>query len=62
MNDLPDDAICNIAVYAVGTTVYCKSDQVSDQWQQLELVLNLNLTYTIGCCKKWFVDFKAGRC
>ena len=30
INDLPDDAVCNIAVYAVGTTFYCKSDQVSD--------------------------------
>ena len=28
INDLPDDAVCNIAVYAVGTTFYCKSDQV----------------------------------
>ena len=30
INDLPDDAVCNIVVYAVGTTSYCKSDQVSD--------------------------------
>ena len=25
IDELPDDAICNIAVYTVGTTVYCKS-------------------------------------
>ena len=30
INDLPDDTVCNIAVYAVGTTFYCKSDEVSD--------------------------------
>ena len=61
INDLADDAICNIAVYTVVTTVYCKSDQVSEEWQQLELVLNLDLTYT-DCYKKWFVHFTAGTC
>ena len=62
INDLADDAICNIAVYTVVTTIYCKSDQVSEEWQQLELVLNLDLTYIMDCCKKWFVHFKAGTC
>ena len=37
INDLPDDAICNIAIYADDTTFYSKCDQVSDLWQQLEL-------------------------
>ena len=37
INDLPDDVICNIAVYAVGTTVYFQCDWTSDLWQQLEL-------------------------
>ena len=36
-NDLPDDDICNIAIYADDTTVYSKCDQASDLWQQLEL-------------------------
>ena len=34
--DLPDDVICNIAIYA-DTTLYSKCDQASDLWQQLEL-------------------------
>ena len=38
INDLPDDAICNITVYAVDTTLSSNCDQASDLWQQLELV------------------------
>ena len=30
INDLPDDVICNIAVYADDTTLYSKCDQASD--------------------------------
>ena len=30
INDLPDDVICNIAIYADNTTHYSKSDQASD--------------------------------
>ena len=37
INDLPDDVICNIAIYANDTTLYFKCDQESDLWQQLEL-------------------------
>ena len=37
INDLPDDVICNIAIYADDTTLYSKCDQASDPWQQLEL-------------------------
>ena len=37
INDLLDDVICNIAIYADDTTLYSKCDQVSDLWQQLEL-------------------------
>ena len=37
INDLPDDVICDIAVYADDTTLYSKCDRVSDLWQQLEL-------------------------
>ena len=39
--DLPDDGICNIAIYADDTTVYSKCDQASDLWQQLELAFEL---------------------
>ena len=41
INDLPDDAICNIVIYADNTTHYSKCDQASDLWQQLELVSEL---------------------
>ena len=37
INDLPDNVICNIAIYADDTTLYSKCDQTSDLWQQLEL-------------------------
>ena len=37
INELSDDAICNIAIYADDTTLYSKCDQASDLWQQLEL-------------------------
>ena len=37
INDLPDDVICDIAVYADDTTLYSKCGQASDLWQQLEL-------------------------
>ena len=35
INDLPDDVICNIAIYADDTPLYSKCDQASDLWQQL---------------------------
>ena len=41
INDLPDDAICNISIYADDTTLYSKCDQASDLWQQLELASEL---------------------
>ena len=37
INDLPDDVICNIAIYADDTTLYSKCDQTSHLWQQLDL-------------------------
>ena len=41
INDLPDDVICNIAIYADDTTLYCKCNHPSDLWQQLELASEL---------------------
>ena len=41
INDLPDDVICNITIYADDTTLYCKCDWASDLWQQLELASEL---------------------
>ena len=37
INDLPDDGICDIAIYADDTTLYSNCDCASDLWQQLEL-------------------------
>ena len=34
INDFPDDAICNIAIYADDTALYSKCDQASYLWQQ----------------------------
>ena len=41
INDLPDDVISNIAIYADDTTFYSKCDQASDLWQELELASQL---------------------
>ena len=43
INDLPDDVICDIAIYADDTTLYSKCDRfvASDLWQQLELASEL---------------------
>ena len=50
MNDLPDDVICDIAIYADDATLYSKCDQASDLWQQLELASELesDLRDTVG--------------
>ena len=37
INDLPDDVISNIVIYADDTTVFFICDKVSALWQQLEL-------------------------
>ena len=61
--DLPDDVICNIAIYADDTTLYSKCDQASDLWQQLELApeLELDLQDTADLGRKSLVDFNAGK-
>ena len=41
INDLPEDVICNISIYADDTTLFFKCDQASDLWQQLELASEL---------------------
>ena len=63
INDLPDDNICNIAIYADDTTLYSKCDQASDLWQQLELASELesDLRGTVDWGRKWLVDFNAGK-
>ena len=63
INDLPDDVVCDIAIYADDTTLYSKCDQASDLWQQLELASELesDLRDTVDWGKKWLVDFNAGK-
>ena len=63
INDLPDDVICNIAIYADDTTLYSKCDRASDLWQQLELASELesDLRDTVNWGRKWLIDFNAGK-
>ena len=63
INDLPDDVICNIAIYAGDTTLYSKCDKASDLWQQLELSSEIEsgLRDTVDWGKERLVDFNAGK-
>ena len=63
INDLPDDVICNIAIYADDTTLYSKCDQASDLRQQLELTFEFesDLQDTVDWGRKWLVHFNAGK-
>ena len=63
INDLPDDVISDIAIYADDTTLYSKCDRASDLWQQFELASELesDLRDTVDWGKKWLVDFNAGK-
>ena len=57
INDLPDDVICNVAIYTGDITLYSKCDQASDLWQQLELApeLESDLWDTVDWGRKWLV-------
>ena len=61
INDLPDDVICDIAIYADDTTLYSKCDQASDLWQQLGLASELesDLRDAVDWGRKWPLDFNA---
>ena len=63
INDLPDDVICDSAIYTDDTTLYSKCDQVADLWHQLELASELesDLRDIVDWGKKWLVDFNAGK-
>ena len=41
INDLPDNGISNVAIYADETTLHSQCDQASDLWQQLEWASDL---------------------
>ena len=63
INDLSDDVVCNIAIYADDTNFYSKFHQASDLWQRLELTSELesDLRDTLDWGKNWFIDFNAGK-
>ena len=63
ISDLPDDVICDIAIYADDTNLYSIWGQASDLWQQVELASELesDLIGTINWDRKWIVDFSAGK-
>ena len=63
INDLPDDVICNIAIYTDDATLFCKCDQVSDLWQQLEMASELesDLWDSEDWGSQWLVDLNAGK-
>ena len=54
IHNLPDDVVCDIAIYTDHTTLYFKCDQASDLWQQRELVSELesDLRDTVDWGKK----------
>ena len=63
INALPNDVICNIAIYADNTNLYSKYDQALDLRQQLELASELesNLQNTVDLGRKLLVDFNTGK-
>ena len=54
INELPDDSICNITIYADHTTLSFKIDQASDLWQQVQLAgeLESDLGDNVDCDRK----------
>ena len=53
INDLPDNVICHIAIYADDTTLYSKCDRASDLWQlELASELKSDLRDTVDRHKK----------
>ena len=60
---LPDDVICDSAIYADDATLYSKCDQASDLWQQLQFTFELesDVRDTVHWGKKWLVNFNAGK-
>ena len=58
INDIPDDVICNIAIYADDTTLYRKREHAFQLWQQLELAFELksDLQDTVDWVREWLVD------
>ena len=60
INDLPNDVVCNITIYADDTTLYSKCDQASGLGQQLELASELESDLQ-DRGRKYHIDFYAGK-
>ena len=63
INDILDDVICNIAIYADDTNLYPKREHAFQLWQQLELAFELksDLQDTVDWVREWLVDCNAGK-
>ena len=62
INDLPDDVVWNIAIYADDTTLYCKCDQASDLWQlEMAAEFESDIRNIMDWGSKWLHDFNAGK-
>ena len=63
INYLPNDVICNIAIYAHDIILYSKFYKLSDLWQQLKLAseLEFDLQGTVDWGRKWLFDFNTGK-
>ena len=63
IDNLPEDFIYNIVIYADDTTFYSKCDQASDLWQQLVLASKIKSDPqdTVDWDRKWLVNFNAGK-
>ena len=61
INNVPDNVLYNIAIYADDTTLCSKCYQTSGLWQQLEFASELesDLQDTVDWGRKWLVDFNA---
>ena len=58
INNLPDDVISNIPIYANDTTLYSKCDLAYDLREQLELASELEfyLIKKVDLSSKWLVN------
>ena len=61
--NFPDNAICDISIYADHTILSSKSDEAFDLQHQLQLTseLEFDLQQTSELGSKWLVDFNVGK-
>ena len=58
-NNLPDNVISNIDIYADNTTLYSICNQVSYLWRQVTLASESDLRDNVEWGREWLVDFNA---